>query len=772
MLSSFLAGRALLAVACVIGLGASLARAQSPAPTNAEGLPRPPQDGPAVPPGPPKLNESVIVTATRAAAYRDTSPASSAVVTREEIERRAVTAVDQALVPIEGVYAYRVRGLADNEAGIGMRGFSGRGSGQSRVLVLVDGQPINNGYTGAVNWTALTLADLDRVEVVRGPFSSLYGGNAMGGVVNVLTRPIDGRSAEVFAQAGGNGTVTAYGRGSVRLWSRLGLGVSYEHQTTDGYANQEALRTATDGTPAGGIQATGITRYLTRTGTVNYAVGLRGDNWFDRSGVRARAEYTFGPGSFGSVQYVRQATDYGYGPYTSTVRAADGRILDTGAVVFEEDGRWRRLTLAPSNYLGPAGDSASHLYQAQWLHGTAHGQWRIQGGLLDVPGDRVGQPGTAATLDGGPGSLTVQASRNLFASGQWSGGLGTRHLITAGADIRQDRATIDAFTVPNYRADASDGPRDTFSAGKALTAAAFVQDEIRLHGRVGLTIGARYDDWRTYDAASQASAGLAPVAFESRGAGAVTGKAALVYRIHPSTVLRTSVGTSFRSPTVFDLYRDLRLTSGQLLLGNPDLDPERLASWEIGVRQDVGTRLSLDVAYYENRIRDLVQRAVDFAGDPTGFTSRHVNAGRALSRGTELALTWRPTAWLTARPTYTFTDAHIVRNDAAPTTVGKQVTFVPRHAAAGTVTATVGRLVVTGTARYQSAVFATDTNADVVRNVPGAYDRFAEIDLAATHALTRHLQLAVAVENLLDRHHYLFYRSAGRLASANFRVRF
>jgi iron complex outermembrane receptor protein len=772
MLSASLAGRGLLALTCVIGLGARPADAQASNPSNSPAEPPSTQGGAAAPPGPPTLNESVIVTATRGAADRDTSPASSAVITREAIERRAVTAVDQALAPVEGVYAYRVRGLADNEAGIGMRGFSGRGSGQARVLVLVDGQPINNGYTGAVNWTALTLADVDRVEVVRGPFSSLYGGSAMGGVVNVLTRPIDGHSAEVFTQVGAHRTVTASARGNVRLWARLGLGVSFERQTTDGYPNQETLRTATDGTPAGGVQATGITRYLTRTGAVNYAVGLRGDNWFERYGLRARAEYTFGPGWFGSVQYLRQATDYGYGPYTSTVRAADGRVLDTGAVVFAEDGRWRRLTLAPSNYLGPDGGSGSHLYQAQTLRSTAHGQWRIQGGLLDVPADRVGQPGTTATLDGGPGSLTVQASRNIFASGQWSGGLGTRHLITAGADVRQDRATIDVSTVADYRAASSDGPRDTFSAGRALTAAAFLQDEIRLHDRVGLTVGARYDDWRTYDAASQAAAGLAPVAFASRAAGAVTGKAALVYRLHRSTVLRTSAGTSFRSPTVFDLFRDLRLSSGQLLLGNPDLEPERLRSWEVGVRHDLGSRVALDVAYYENRIRDLVQRAVDVAGDPTGFTSRNVNAGRALSRGTEVALTWRPTAWLTARPTYTFTDARIVRNDPAPATVGKQVTFVPRHAAAGTVTATVGRLAVTGTVRHQSAVFATDTNTDVVRNVPGAYDRVTEIDVAVTHALTRHVQLALSLENLLDRHYYLFYRSAGRLASGSVRVRF
>jgi iron complex outermembrane receptor protein len=146
--------------------------------------------------------------------------------------------------------------------------------------------------------------------------------------------------------------------------------------------------------------------------------------------------------------------------------------------------------------------------------------------------------------------------------------------------------------------------------------------------------------------------------------------------------------------------------------------------------------------------------------------------GRALARGAELALTWRPTAWLTARPTYTYTHARIVENAAAPATVGKQVTFVPRHIAAGTLTAVVKRIAVTATARYQSEVFATDTNTDVVRNVPGAYDLFAEVDAAATYTLTPRVSLNASIENLLDRRYYLFYRNAGRLASASLRVRF
>lgn len=102
-----------------------------------------------------RLKEDVQVTATRSAVDKEMSPASSSVVLREDLERRNVVAVDQALTTEEGVYAYRARGITDNEVGVGMRGFSGRGNGQSRVLILLDGQPLNNGYSGGVNWTSI-----------------------------------------------------------------------------------------------------------------------------------------------------------------------------------------------------------------------------------------------------------------------------------------------------------------------------------------------------------------------------------------------------------------------------------------------------------------------------------------------------------------------------------------------------------------------------------------------------------------------------------------
>jgi len=751
--------RLILALSSVFSCHAVFALAQTPpAPQEA--------------PPPIRLEESVEVTGTRGAVDRGSSPVSSTVVLRADLEKRDLVTVDQALTTVEGVYAYRQRGVTDNEVGIGMRGFSGRGSGQSRVLVLLDGQPINNAYTGAVNWTAISLGDVDRIEVVRGPFSSLYGGNAMGGVVNVMTRPIDRRSLGADLQYGTHDTANYSVRAAGRF-GRVGLAASYDGLRTGGYPTQEVLRPATDSTATGGTPVTGAVRYLTRVGAVNYAVGLRGDNTYDRHNLRGRAEYTIRPNTFASAQYIRQTNEFGWDAYTTFLTTADGQRLDTGNVVFLDGNVWKRVTLTPSNYLGVVGGGSSNVYQAQLLHSTAgRGEWRFQVGFNDIPRDRNGTPGTTATVAGGPGTYSLQANRGASGGLQWSHLIRGRHALTMGADARFDRASVSTFSVSDYIDGGTFSARETFASGQARTWAVFAQDAWVISDRVSLTAGGRYDAWRTYDGSSQKSLTLPTDTYADRSDGALTGKAAIHWRVANASTVRASVGTAFRSPSVFDLYRDTRLSSGSLLLGNAVLDPEQMTSWEIGARHGLGQWLTLDGAYYDNRIRNLIFRSLDLSFDPAGLTSRNLNAGRARSRGVELAATVKPTDWLTLRPTYTYTDSVITKNDPVPATVGKRIPFVPGHVAAGTATATISRFTVTATGRYQTAVFATDTNTDTTKGVPGSYDEFVETDVAANIAITRRLTVSASVENLFDTQYYLFYRNPGRVFMAGLRVRY
>jgi outer membrane receptor for ferrienterochelin and colicins len=129
----------------------------------------------------------VVVTANRTPERGEESGASVSVLAGRRIEERNVTTLDQALVYEPGVTV--------NAGQMDIRGSTGlaRGVG-SRVLLMLDGHPILSGDGGEIDFESLPLLDVDRVEVVRGAYSALYGSNALGGVVNVLTTPIDEQS--------------------------------------------------------------------------------------------------------------------------------------------------------------------------------------------------------------------------------------------------------------------------------------------------------------------------------------------------------------------------------------------------------------------------------------------------------------------------------------------------------------------------------------------------------------------------------------------------
>lgn len=120
----------------------------------------------------------------------------------------------QSLVP--GLNSGRGTGLYTHTSNLTLRGMPGGETGQAMTLVLVDGVPLNSAATGGVGWNALKDLDIDRIEVFKGPGSSLYGSNAMAGTVNIITRgPRKGLSLETAygtyntlkTRAGGGGAI-------------------------------------------------------------------------------------------------------------------------------------------------------------------------------------------------------------------------------------------------------------------------------------------------------------------------------------------------------------------------------------------------------------------------------------------------------------------------------------------------------------------------------------------------------------------------------------
>jgi outer membrane receptor protein involved in Fe transport len=178
--------------------------------------------------------ETITVTATRTETRVADTPSSVVVLSRETLERSAAPTLDDALRQVAGFTLFRRSGsrVANPTAqGVSLRGIGA--SGASRALVLDDGVPLNDPFGGWVYWGRTPRASLDRVEVLRGGASDLYGSSAMGGVVQFLRRRDAGIAAEVSYGEQQTGSASLFAGATQGAWNGS---VAADLFTTDGYA--------------------------------------------------------------------------------------------------------------------------------------------------------------------------------------------------------------------------------------------------------------------------------------------------------------------------------------------------------------------------------------------------------------------------------------------------------------------------------------------------------------------------------------------------------
>ena len=159
--------------------------------------------------------EDMVITGSRFSGLKTTFPGRIDVIDSEQISQLPHQTADELLDWVSGVDSNRTLGIFALSPQVAMRGLGGNVPG--RTLVLIDGLPATIGDTGNMRWNRVNMADVDRIEVFKGPGSSIYGSNAMGGVINIITRkPEPGFGGRVSAGYGTHDTK----RGSVRLGLR------------------------------------------------------------------------------------------------------------------------------------------------------------------------------------------------------------------------------------------------------------------------------------------------------------------------------------------------------------------------------------------------------------------------------------------------------------------------------------------------------------------------------------------------------------------------
>jgi len=240
--------------------------------------------------------EAVIVTATRTAQTVDDALSAVTIITRDDIERRQGQSVDDVLRGIAGL-------SITNNGGPGKASSMHlRGTEADHVLVLIDGVKIGSATLGTAAFQDIPLSQIDRIEVVRGPASSLYGSEAIGGVIQIFTKKGRGPTQYNFAAGfGSNNTqttsITASG-GDKRHWFSLGA----SRTATDSFDS-------CDGNTGGGCYANQPDEdgYQNLSGSIRTGYRFRNGVEVEAHGLRAVSENEFDGSSTNESENIQQA---------------------------------------------------------------------------------------------------------------------------------------------------------------------------------------------------------------------------------------------------------------------------------------------------------------------------------------------------------------------------------------------------------------------------------------------------------------------------------
>ena len=518
--------------------------------------------------------EEIVVTATRTEKALSAVPGSVSVVTGKELEKRNIFSVDEALNTTAGVVANRA-GIRDTMSSVTLGGLPG----QSRTLILLDGLVINSPYSSNVDTTGLATGDVKRIEVVKGPFSSLYGGSAMGGVVNIITKMPDKREFTVKSGYGTawnrgkaqNDMVTFYTSGGDKVGERLRLFLSYDYKHTNGYPTDLNLQSSK---PTTGI--TGWSETTSNTGAKRYLIGDKGSDGWRNDNIAFKASYDFSKTSKVNVQFLRATYDYYNDDFNSYLRNAAGNEVRSYGTVKE------------GTFLKGAGGSERNLYNMGFeteLFDQA--KIKLTMGYVDQAKRWYVTPtSSSATNTGGTGKLSDTPTASYNADLQATIPFLSSHILTFGGTFKTGWSDSQENGLSNWLDENSTTGLTYQAKGKDRTYALFIQDEIPLSEKLTAYIGAREDWWETYDGyVYQSGTAGYPKYYDTRKDSSFSPKGALVYKPFGQTTLRTSVGQSFRSPTLYNLYRTWTTSGGVVYNSNPDLKPETATTWNVGVEQ-------------------------------------------------------------------------------------------------------------------------------------------------------------------------------------------
>lgn len=698
-------------------------------------------------------------------------------VTREQIEETINATDSEDAIKYFPSLLVRKRYIGDyNHAVLSSRA-SGTGN-SARSAVYADGillsNYLGNGATYAPRWGLVTPEEIERVDVMYGPFSAAYPGNSVGAVVDYVTRMptrFEGHAkASVFTQNfslyGSNETYSG-SQASASLGSKAGdwsWWVNLNHTDSAGQPLVFAtkLLTATGG--AGTTPVSGAVLTPNNYGVNNYILGSNTQYHTVQDHAKIKLAYDITP-------TLRASYTLGYWANTSDgnpqtyLRNAAGNPVYYGAI-----------KINGQNYSANSAFNASRESLAHAMHGLSvksHTQgewdWEVAASLYDYGKDlqRATTLSDAASttanpvstsLNGGPGSITnMNGTRwtTLATKGTWRPqGVGGAHIVDFG--FQQDNYQLRILKSSIASNWLTDDPGSTISdvGGKTELQSIYGQDTWRLAPKWKTVLGARVENW-TASGGYTRLLGSTPVDDDSRHETFVSPKGALAYQWSGDTVLKGSVGRAVRMPTVQELY-GATSNANLSFVNDPNLRPEKSWTTELSLEKDLGKGLLRLTVFNEDVTDSLYSQLIP--GSTT--VSRVQNVDAINTKGVEAAYQGSDVLvkGLDFAGSITYADSRIVSNVALPSSIGKYQPRVPVWRATALTTYRFDeRLSASLGVRYSGDQYSQLDNSDVNGFAYQGASRYLILDLRTRLRISRKAVAAFGIDNLTNEEYWNFH---------------
>ncbi|MFO1341052.1 MAG: TonB-dependent receptor [Burkholderiaceae bacterium] len=675
------------------------------------------------------------------------------------------------------------------------------GTGNSaRSLVYADGillsNLLGNGATFTPRWGLVAPEEIERVDVLYGPFSAAYAGNAVGAVVDYVTRMpqrfeahaklaaftqpfklygsdarYDGASAS--ASLGDRAGAWSWWLGVHRLDSE-GQPLTF---TTKPLSSQPAAPDAPvlSGAVAG-RDKTGADWLILGAATQYHTVQdhAKAKLAYDFDGG-LRAAYTLGwwhnDAAGHSTTYLRDDAGRPFYALPANSGTTNGSAVNIDGHAY----------VLGANDFPQSREALSHVMHGLALRQRSRGlfDWELAASRYDYASDRVRTPLVArpGADEGGAGRIADLGGTGwdtLSAKAVWRPV--DAHAVDLGLQQERYRWHQRVSNTGDWRDGA---PQALFTAfdGETALRSAYAQDTWAFAPDWTAVLGARAEHWTARHGRKLAADGHA-VDYAGRSEDALSPKAALGWQLDDAWALRLSTGRALRMPTVAELFQGGVAANGSYLPGdpatNPGLKPEDSWTTELSALWEQGPHRWRATAFHEATRDALYSQTAVIDGKPVSSVQ---NIDRLRSQGLELA--YAGSGWLARRldvaGSLTWTDSVIVANSGYVVTpgdtIGKRQPRVPRLRATAVATWHVDeRLAATLGARFGSTQYGSLDNSDTHGEAYMGFSRFASADLRLLWRIDPRWSVAAGVDNLGNATYWNFHPYPQRSYSAELRV--